>query len=231
MGSGVKLVGLLSRRALPVVVATLFVVVPRFARAEGPDLDFELGLGGGVTLLRETPVLRTDELGLSARSLRPSDVATRGGMTMAGGYGDIVLVADDRWAVPLLGLGLYTAVGPYDEVATSLDGSIASMRPWTQWRADVLLPGFGLRMKHRRLLLAAKLRTGVDLVFAQGSVASGAERVDFTATGASFLLVGEIEGCRRLDPVTRVCLTLAPRLYDFGVLTGATLGIRLAVGR
>lgn len=121
-------------------------------------------------------------------------------------------------------------MGSYDAVVTHVDGSVARLRPWSAYRADILLPGIGYRVKHRRLMFAAAVRTGISVLKMYGSVAAGAERAALDATGASFLLQAELEACRRLDPTTRACLFVAPRLYEQRLINGATFGFRMEWG-
>jgi hypothetical protein len=133
--------------------------------------------------------------------------------------------------IPGLGFAGYGAVGSYDTIVTSADGSIARARPWTTYRLDVLLPGIGYRMKHRRYMFVASVRTGISALHMSGSVAGGTGETLAALSGVSGVLQVELEACRRLDPVTRVCAQVAPRIYDFGFMNGATLGLRVEWGR
>jgi hypothetical protein len=154
-----------------------------------------------------------------------------GSLAAAGGGLDLAFSVDDRWIFPVLGFAGYGAVGSYDAVITSTDGSIARVRPWSAYEVDVLLPGIGYRVKKRRFLFTAALRSGVVWLAASGSVAGGTESTAISLAGVSPLVQAEIEACRRLDPVTRVCLQVAPRIYDFGFMNGATFGLRVEWGR
>jgi hypothetical protein len=140
-------------------------------------------------------------------------------------------IVGDRWSIPGFGVGAYGAVGSYPAIVTSVDGSIARVRPWSTYAVDVLLPGIGYRIKQRRFMFSASVRTGVSLMHVGGSVAGGADEQQFSLSGASPLLQAELEVCRRLDPVTRACLQVAPRLYDFGIMNGAIFGLRVEWGR
>ena len=64
-----------------------------------------------------------------------------------------------------------------------------------------------------------------------GSVSGAGASTLMTLSGTSLLVQAEIEACRRLDPMTRMCLQAAPRIYDFGFVNGATFGLRVEWGR
>ena len=209
-------------------VAGAIVCAPTHARA---DLDFQVSATGGVSWLRAMPALKMPETTTSARVVSESKVPIGVPLFALGGAFDMGVTSDDRWAIPLFGFGGYAAVGSYDTIVTSVDGSIARARPWSTYEVDVLLPGLGYRVKKRRFMFAATLRTGIVYLATGGSVAGGADFVPFTASGTSALLQAEIEACRRLDPLTRVCLHIAPRIYEFGFLNGATFGLRVEWGR
>jgi hypothetical protein len=150
---------------------------------------------------------------------------------MFGVGADVELTVDDRWKVPLVGGNAAWAVGSYDTVLTSFDGSIAHVRPWSTFRGDLLLPGIGRRWKHRRNMWAAAIRTGVSFATVDGAVAAGAESVPLDLSARTLLVQVELEACRRLDPTTRVCLQLVPRLYEHELLNGLTFGLRMEWGR
>lgn len=200
--------------------------------AHADDVDFQLTAGAGVSWVRKMPALKTTgTTTTAARVLDEGEVATGGSLAAFGAGIDLGFTVDDRWVVPVLGFAGYGAVGSYDAVISSLDGSIASVRPWSAYEVDLLLPGVGYRVKRRRLMFSALVRTGVVWLAAQGSVAGGADSVPISLVGISGLVQAEIEACRRLDPVTRVCLQVAPRIYDFGFMNGATFGLRVEWGR
>lgn len=198
------------------------------ARAE---VELQAAAIGGVALTRTLPTLETASTPASARDLRGTKVAIGGSLVAAGGGVDLGFAVDDRLFLPGLGFAGYGAVGSYDTVLTSADGSIARARPWSMYRFDVLLPGVGYRMKARRFMFVASIRTGISGMFMGGSIASGADDTDVSLSGVSGILQVELEACRRLDPVTRICGQLAPRIYDFGFLNGATLGLRVEWGQ
>jgi hypothetical protein len=206
------------------------------ARPAQADLDVQLAGGASLDWMRTMPrslsTLHTQDL--SSRVL-PSGTRLGtpggGGLTMLGGYVDTSLTVDDRLTIPMLGVAGLVAAGPYDTLVTHADGSVARVHPWTAWRVDILLPGVGVRHKHRRLMLAASVRTGASFLRMGGRIASGASSVPAELVSASFLVQAELEACRRLDPMTRVCVFFAPKVYQFAIANGASAGVRMEWGR
>lgn len=181
--------------------------------------------------MRRTPTFSSKSLETNARVFGAGRVPTDRSLALVGPSLDVELTLDDRWRVPIIGGATYWAAGSYDRVVTSLDGSIASVRPWSAFRADLLLPGIGRRWKHRRNMWGVSLRSGVSFMQMGGSVASAAESDALELSAATFVLQAEIEACRRLDPTTRICLQVAPRLYEHELMNGLTFGIRMEWGR
>jgi hypothetical protein len=194
------------------------------------DYDFQVAFGGGVRWLRGTPSLRSSAVSTYARELAEGDAPMRGGLTMIGGFLDLGLTIDDRFMVPLFGGAVWTPLGPYDGVVTSVDGSIVRARPWTAFSAEALLPGVGYRLKRRRWMFGASLRTGASWLEMEGVVASGAIGETVALSSSSFFLQAELEACRRLDPTTRVCLEIAPRIYEYELLNGGLVQLRVEWG-
>jgi len=212
--------------AASIVCAILCVASPAHA-----DLDFQVSGTAGVSWLRSMPALKSPETLTSARQVPDGKLPSGGSIFALGGAFDMGVSVDDRWIVPVLGFAGYGAIGSYDTVVTSIDGSIARVHPWTSYQVDVLLPGIGYRVKRRRFMFAATIRSGFSYFGASGVVSGGALSTPFSASDFSPLVQAELEACRRLDPLTRVCLHVAPRIYDFGFLNGATFGLRVEWGR
>jgi hypothetical protein len=202
-----------------------------WARDARADFDFQLAANANGGWLRHTPAMSSQRISTSARDIAPGSVKTRGGLGLVGFAADVELTVDDRWKVPLAGGAVYWAVGSYDATISSLDGSIARLRPWSTFRGDILLPGIGHRWKHRRNMWGVAIRTGISFVTMGGTVAAGAQAVPLELDASTFLLQFELEGCRRLDPTTRVCLQIVPRVYEHELLNGLTAGLRLEWGR
>jgi hypothetical protein len=210
-----------------VVAAACLVAGVRDARA---DLEFQTGFGFGGAWVRRTPTMTSTPISTIAREMGKREVATGRSLALLGFVGDVDMTIDDRWKVPLLGGGIYWAAGPYDAVLTSADGSIARLRPWSTLRGDILLPGLGRRWKHRRNMASVTLRTGVSFMNMGGAVAAATNWAPLTLEATTFLLQVEVEACRRLDPTTRACFQVVPRLYDHEVLNGVTFGLRMEWG-
>ena len=203
------------------------LALPGVARADG-----YVAAGIGPTWIARAPAIAmTEPLEIDSRTVPKGDIANRGGLVMFGGYLDGGFVFGDRWMIPLFGLGFHSAIGSSDEVLSSRDGSIATLRPWSAYSVDALLPGFGVRAKKRRWMFEADVRTGLGVIWEGGSVVGGAETSTFEGAAVSFLLMGHVMGCRRLDPEQRLCLEVMPRIYEFGWWNGATVGLRYEAGR
>jgi hypothetical protein len=211
-----------------VIVGGAATLVPRDARA---DFDFQLSMGTNARWMSATPAMAAPELTMFSRIVPAGDVPMRGGMTMLGAYVDAAVTLDDRWVLPLIGGGYYHALGSYNAVISSRDGSLVRMQPWTADSLDIYLPGLGYRMKRRRWMFGAALRTGVSFLAMDGLVADGAEWAPLETKAMTFLLQAELEACRRLDPTTRVCLQVAPRVYDHQLMNGVMFGLRAEWGR
>jgi hypothetical protein len=224
--------GKLTSRTGAGVTATLLVasvcLCSREARAD-VDFQFAAGMSGG--WLRRTPAFTARDVETSARHIGEGAVRTGPSLAMLGIGGDIELTIDDRWKLPLVGGNAWWTVGSYDTTVTSLDGSIAQVRPWSTFRGDVLLPGIGRRWKHRRNMWAAAVRSGLSFATMDGTVAAGVESVPLVLRATTFLVQVELEGCRRLDPTTRICLQVVPRLYEYELLNGLTFGLRMEWGQ
>jgi hypothetical protein len=195
------------------------------------DVDFQVAAGAGVSWIRTMPTLTSDPVSTAAREVPAHDVPIGGSVGALGGSLDLSIITSDRWFIPMAGFGAYGAVGSYPTVLSSVDGSIARIRPWSTYEIDILLPGIGYRVIRRRFMFSASLRSGVSSLHVGGSIAGGNDTQPVSYSGFSPLIQAEIEACRRLDPVTRVCLQAAPRVYNFGIVNGATFGLRVEWGR
>lgn len=211
-----------------VMLGGAVTLVPKDARA---DFDFQLSMGTNARWMRATPAMAAPQLTTFTREIAPGNIPMRGGITMLGAYVDAAVTLDDRWVIPLIGGGYYHAFGGYNAVITSHDGSIVRMQPWTTDSLDIYLPGLGYRMKRRRWMFGAAVRTGASFLAMDGLLADGVEWASLETKRVTFLLQAELEACRRLDPTTRVCLQIAPRIYDHSLLNGVMFGLRAEWGR
>lgn len=214
--------------ALGGICAAIVLAAPS---AHADDIDFQAAVSAGALWVRSMPELQNERIDTAARTVQRRDVPIGGSVTALGGSFELSLVVEDRWVIYGFGAGTYVATGSYAPVITGVDGSIARIRPWTMVDIDLTTPGLAYRMKRRRWMFAAGLRTGVTLMHVDATVAGGSSSEDMPLNGVSFMLQAELEACRRLDPATRVCLAISPRVYDFGILNGGTLGLRMEWGR
>ena len=207
------------------------IVVCTCAHDARADFDFQLATSFSGGWYRRTPTLTAKEVTTGAREMGEGSIRTGRSVAMLGIGADVDLTLDDRWKVPLIGGNAWWTVGSYDAVLTIFDGSIARLRPWSTFRGDVLLPGIGRRWKHRRTMWALAVRSGISFTTMGGTVAAGSEAFPLDLSAATFLVQVELEGCRRLDPTTRVCLQVVPRVYEYELLNGVTFGLRMEWGR
>ena len=121
------------------------------------DVDFQLAATAGAAWMRSLPALTAPSTTTAAREVPESRVPIGGSLTWLGAGFELGMTLDDHIVIPGLGIAGYGAVGSYDTIVTAADGSIARVRPWSAYRLDVLLPGIGYRMKHRRFMFEASL--------------------------------------------------------------------------
>ena len=214
--------------AVGVALAAAIVAHAEPARA---DVDLQLAGTTGAAWMHALPTLRTPGVATAAREVPTTRIPVGGSLTWMGASLEFAMTVDAHVVIPGMGFAVYAALGSYDTVITSADGSIATVRPWTAYRLDALLPGIGYRVTQRRWMFQADIRTGVSVMLMEGTIVGGSSETETPLTAISGVLVAELEACRRLDPVTRVCLQLAPRIYDFGFMNGGTLGLRVEWGR
>jgi hypothetical protein len=198
--------------------------------AYGRDSHLELEAGAD---LHASHYFRTPQLTLGDNAPRPDNgakIPSVGPLTLGGAAVDVGVALDERVIFPILGFGFNTALGQSPRVMTSIDGSFAEVRPWTAWMYDLGLPGIGFRFKERRWMFSFLIRPGVAFLLMNGSVASGQDSHDVTVSATSLYARAQIEACRRLDPTERVCLFVAPSVYEFGFGTGGSAGIRWEIG-
>jgi hypothetical protein len=215
-----------------VLAWTTLVAIATLSRDARADFDFQASLGMNARWVRATPALEVPDVTTHARKLPSALIPVGGHLTLLGAYVDSAVVLDDHWVVPLFGGGFYGSIGSYDVIITSRDGSIVRAFPWTAFGIDMLTPGLGYRTKQRRWAFEAVVRTGVSWLYMDGVLADGADHVPMDEMmHASFLVQAELEACRRLDPTSRVCLQVAPRIYDHELLNGISFGLRAEWGR
>jgi hypothetical protein len=147
---------------------------------------------------------------------------------------DTGITLNDRLMIPVFGIQFGWTVGASPDVVTSLDGTIVHMQTWSSDMLTLLLPGAGVRAKARRWLFEGAVRPTATFVWMSAKAASGTGTSDL-GDGHAFFAAGvglraELEACRRIDPVQRVCVLVSPALYEFSALNGGSIGLRWEVG-
>lgn len=219
-------------RVVPLGVAALLALAPRLGHAAPSGTGVELRVGLGFAATRAIPDLHLrEEPTLSSRETVSGTLPTAGGFRAFGGFADAALVLRPRVTVPLFGLGGYFPVGDHAPVRSAVDGSIATVQPWRMFAIDVLGPGLGLRTIERRYFFEATVRVAMLYMGGKAEIAAGREAVEVDVQAVAFGARAELSACRRLDPVSRVCLSLAPRLFEVRALNGASLSLTWAWGQ
>jgi hypothetical protein len=200
------------------------------ARADG-SFQFTTAMTGA--WLRQTPGLTVDSFSTGARAAQGGKLVSRSGpgIGLLGFVVDSNVVVDQRWNVPFLGFGLSWAAGSYDTRVLGLDGSIAKLDPSSAFRFDVLLPGLGMQGKLRRWSWAATVRSGFSYLKMDGAVAAGPSWESLHLAKGTPLVQAEIEGCRRMDPEERICVQIAPRVWEHEFMNGLMISLRAEFGR
>lgn len=191
-----------------------------------PDVRFD----AFVHRLLALPRLSFDDGARAATRVASGTYPASGGVTFAGAGFSLGATFSDHWLVPFFGADFSAAIGPSDRVLTSLDGSLADLRPWTARKLDVWLFGVGYRMKKRRWMFQAVFEPGVSAIWVNGAIATGRDAVDVRTSAVSFAARVDFEVCRRFDPTNRGCLFFAPSVYEFGLLNGGSVGVRWEFG-
>ena len=155
-------------------------------------------------------------------------VATRVPVAMLGFGGGLDLVLRDRLVLPMVTVNLLFTVGSYPTVYGTSDGRVIAVHPWESSQIEMLFGGIGVRGKHRRWAWGVSGQPGLSAshVEVQRPDEDGARRM----LGLHVLVRATAEGCRRLDPETRVCLFGGPNAYLDGWLNGGVMGVRLEYG-
>jgi hypothetical protein len=209
------------------IALSLWLFWPRPAHARESRFEFEAGADIYAKHYFRVPALTLSDAPPRAEGL---DAPSPGAATLGGVAVDIGWTLDNKVIFPMFGFGFASALGPSSRVSTSVDGSIVELRPWTTWMLDLGLPGVGVRFKERRWMFQALVRTGVVVMGMGAGVVTGGEVQDVTAHAVSFYVRVQGEACRRLDPAQRVCLFVAPSVYEYGFGTGGSVGFRWEVG-
>ncbi len=134
--------------------------------------------------------------------------------------------------IPVISLGTSTSVGLYDEQRTSIDGSIAHVRPWTGDLYDFGFGGLGYRTNYRRWTFGATGRLGVTYEMMGADAAYGSSTYDLGPAQWFAYVRLDVEACRRLDVLERICLVASPNIYAFDQpFHGGMLSFRYELGK
>jgi hypothetical protein len=81
-------------------------------------------------------------------------------------------------------------------------------------------------------MFAARARLSGTMLWMSGAIAAGKDVVGFDSTPMTTGLGvrGELEACRRMDPLNRFCFIVSPHLLEFGVMNGGSIGLRWEIG-
>ncbi len=225
------------KRGVTLVVAALGVLLATPAHAGGHGLSAVLWVEGDATVLpnpsSSSPSFSVSDVSSSARAsfsgaTRPFDFP----MGFLGLRTGMDLVASDRTVIPLFDVGIFGIVGQYSEVLTSVDGSFLQVSPSSIVLVDGEISGIGVRFKHRRWMFGAAVKPGFAFMVANASVADGRSftSIDGGLTAFSPILRVDLQVCRRLDPLERVCLVAQPNVYEWGWGNGGSLALRYEFG-
>jgi hypothetical protein len=219
-------------RAAVALVAVAAVVTAltatTVARADGVDAYFQAG--GGATMVPGNDLHVGSPTSVGARqvsgSLRvPSNTFYASAEI---GFG----LQTKHVVIPVLSLGTSTSAGLYDEQRSSIDGSIAHIRPWTGNLYDFGFGGIGYRTNYRRWTFAATGRFGVTYETMGADAAYGSSTYDLGPAQWFAYVRLDVEACRRLDPLERICLVASPNVFAFDqTFHGGMLSFRYELGK
>ncbi len=205
----------------------LFAVTP--ARAQ--RLELVGSVDGAIEYVTAAP---------SGKFTAPSDDQPRtlSGKAVRGDYGPLTFmsvgaelsIGYGSWIFSVLGARVGGAIGPYSAALRSVDGSPVRLRPWSAWHADVTGLGLRYRKNLRRWSVGAGFTLGAGFLIVPADVGYGAESIPGNVMTPTWMLRGSVEGCRRLDPVTRVCVAFMPYIHQYKWFDGGALALRWEVG-
>jgi hypothetical protein len=230
MAAGALGVGLTC--ALGVARAELTQEAPTFVPPP-PQLEGFANVDARVAWFPRMPTLRTTfpkDFDGTPHEGQSGELPSSGHGQFAAVGAEVAIAIDRHWGLPLVGVALGGAVGGYPSVVTSVDGVPMTLKPWSA--GYVYMQGLGLeyRARARRWMFEAGVRGGVSIVWMKTSIAVGGDEYAGSGVAISPTLKGDLAVCRRLDPTQRACLFVAPSIYEFGLLNGASLGLRWEVG-
>ena len=198
------------------------------ARADGVDFAFQASADAAMVPANNLQVVSTTLVG--PRSI--VGPLRLNSTTFYAGAGVGIGLTTKHLVIPLVSFDVYFATGGYAEQRTSIDGSIAHLRPWTGGLYDLGLGGLGVRVNERRWTFAATGRLGIDFETQKADAAYGSLTYELDPRQAFPYLRVDLEACRRLDPLERLCLVASPNVFAFDqTLHGGMLFFRYEYGK
>lgn len=207
------------------------LLAPALARAQAMGgLGWQAHVDAQITRLAEVPSVSLTMPEGSPSPGRRGELGPAGGSTLVGFGSGSALIFRDRYVLPLFGLEMAFSVGRRPTVYASADGAVVTMNPWNTQRFSFLLPGAGLRWKHRRWMWGASLIPGLSMTVMAVQIGSGADTLAAKANAIDLLIRGTFEVCRRLDPESRVCVVGGLNIHDGIFLNGGVMALRMEMG-
>jgi hypothetical protein len=214
--------------ALALVAAAAVVTASRAARADGVLPYFQAGAGA-------TMVPGDDLYVGSNTAVGPRRVSGTLRVPSTTFYASAEIsfgVQTKHLVFPVFSLGTSGAVGEYAEQRSSIDGSIAHIRPWTGNLYDFGFGGLGYRFDHRRWTFAATARAGITIETMGADAAYGSSTSELKPDQGFFYVRADLEACRRLDRLERLCLVVSPNVFAFDqTFHGGMLSFRYELGQ
>lgn len=220
-----------ARRSSVLAIAALALLGGRAANARADSSAVEASIDFRAQHLRTFPDAEHEAAAeAEGRSLPQAGIPIGSSANFVGAGVGFEVTLHDRIRIPLLGMSLVGSFGSSPRVIGSIDGSIAEVDTWKSGIVTFLFPGYGFRSKARRWMFEGAVQPGFAYLFTSGSIASGARTIGTSFHASTFVVQADVAVCRRLDPIERACLFVAPAIYEYGWLNALTVGLRWEVG-
>jgi hypothetical protein len=217
-------------RTALVALPLLLVATPAFA-AGGESTKLEWSVGASWSNVGLTAAKITEPAPDTTRVYAPGARLALPRANFSLIHAGSSFVIGDRWVIPIFQTSFGGVAGPTPTAAGTFDGDPARVNLRGAFRSDVGILGFGVRGNHRRWSGGIRaVPTVVIVANVRATVPDGPGTVDLTMNTVYFGIRAEFEGCRRLDPRTRLCVVGAPSLFDGRPFNGFTFGFRMDLG-
>lgn len=202
-------------------------------RGKREGVTWEANADFRVSYIDRFPELKISQDVVGPRALSSGTVVHGSSSLVTGGLGfDFGIVLDDRWRLGGIGGSYESSMGTSARRRAYVDGNVAELRPWTASRFGFDFGGVGQRYKYRRWQFGWMVTGSVIVTTMNVSVASGAGSEDAWGAAVALSIHGQAEACRRLDLESRVCVAVAPDVFDGGYfMRGGSLLARWEWGR